>query len=200
MNYRILMLLVAAALPLSAQADRDIDRTVPAEGIREIRISNVSGSIEVNGTDRDDVRVTGRIEDDVEEVVIEKDGSVLVIEVQIDEVKRGRVRGSADLDLAVPAGLRLTAIATSADIEVDGMRGEQRLKSVSGDVRTEVWGEPLSAETVSGDIRVLGHGETSAARLAAVSGDVRADELAGELDAKSVSDIRQTGLPARRYQ
>lgn len=184
---KTLILLLAVVLPLAAHADRDIDRTVPAAGVKEVRVSNTAGSLEITGSDRDDIRVTGRVEDDVEEVLIEQDGSVLVIEVKMDRKMRGRVEGSAYLEIAMPEGLRLSAVGTSSGIEVEGVRGEQRLKSVSGDVRTQVWGESVSAETVSGDVRVQGHDQPARARLAAVSGDVEVESLAGELDAKSVS-------------
>lgn len=187
MKTNAFVLLVAALLPLAAQADRDIDRTVPSEGVKEVRISNTSGSIEVSGSGDDRIRVTGRAEEDVEEVIVERDGSVLVVEVKIGEGRRGYTRSSAELRVSMPPDVALTAIATSADIEVDGIRGEQRLKSVSGDVRTEIWGEPLDAETVSGDLRVQGHGQPTRLRLAAVSGDVDADSVAGDLAAKSVS-------------
>lgn len=203
MNNRVLILLLAALLPIATQADRDIDRSVDASGVKEVRISNTSGSIDVTGSDRDDIRITGRLEEDVRELLVEQDDSVLIIEVKRDEVKRGYNRSSAELEIEMPRGLRLTAIGTSAEIEVEGVSGEQRLKSVSGDVRTEVWSEPLNAETVSGDIRVVGHGERSRVRVAAVSGDVDAQSLAGELDAKSVSgdlNIRDTTISHGRFQ
>ncbi|MEJ2603921.1 MAG: DUF4097 family beta strand repeat-containing protein [Gammaproteobacteria bacterium] len=203
MNTKTFMLLIAAMLPLAAHADRDVDRTLPSSGVKEVRISNTSGSVEVTGADGDEIRVTGRIEEDVEELVIEKDGTVLAIEVKIDASRHGRTRASAELRVGMPADLALTVIGTSADIEVDGIRGEQRLKSVSGDVRTEIWSQPLDAETVSGDLRVKGHGETSRLRLAAVSGDVDAEAVAGELEAKSVSGdlvIEADGLDRGRFE
>lgn len=187
MNAKTLTILLMAALPLVAQADRDYERTVPPEGARELRISNTAGSIEVHGSDREDIRITGVLEDEVEEVLIEREGSAIAIEVKVEEKLRSYHRASAELVVEMPAAMRLSVVATSADIETGGVRGEQRLKSVSGDVRTRVWGEPLNAETVSGDVHVEGHGEASRARLAAVSGDVIFESLAGELDAQTVS-------------
>ncbi|HZX22058.1 MAG TPA: DUF4097 family beta strand repeat-containing protein [Woeseiaceae bacterium] len=187
MNAKTLTLLLLAALPLAAQADRQYERTVAPDGAKEVRISNTAGSIEVAGSDRQDIRITGVLEDDVEEVLIERQGSAVAIEVKVADGLRSWHRASAELRIEMPAAMSLSVTGTSADIDTEGVRGEQRLKSVSGDVRTEVWGEPVTAETVSGDVRVEGHGEVSRARLAAVSGDLVAEALAGELEAESVS-------------
>ncbi len=187
MNAKTLALLLLAALPLAVQAERNYERTLAPDGAKELRISNTAGSIEVTGSDRQDIRITGVLEDDVGEVLVERQGSAIAIEVRVEEKLRSYHRASADLRFEMPAAMGLRVVGTSADINTEGVRGEQRLKSVSGDVRTEVWGQPVSAETVSGDVRVEGHGEESRARLAAVSGDLVAETLAGELDAESVS-------------
>jgi len=190
MNAKTLTLLLLAALPLAAQAaqaDRDYERTVATDGAKEVRISNTAGSVEVEGSDRGDIRITGVLEDDVEEVLVEREGSAIAIEVKVEEKLRSYNHAAAELRIEMPAAMRLSVVGTSADIAVEGVRGEQRLKSVSGDVDTEVWSEPLNAETVSGDVRVQGHGEVSRARLAAVSGDLGLESLAGELEAESVS-------------
>lgn len=205
---KILTLLLMAALPLAgmplaAQADRDYERTVATDGAKEVRISNTAGSVEVTGSDRADIRITGVLEDDVEEILVEREGSAIAIEVKVEEKLRSYHKASAELRIEMPAEMRLAVVSTSADIEAEGVRGEQRLKSVSGDVRTEVWGEPVNAETVSGDVRLQGHGEASRARLAAVSGDLVAEDIAGELDAESVSGdviVRDSRLSRARFE
>ena len=202
MNAKTLTLLLLAALPLAAQADRDYERTVATDGAKEVRISNTAGFVEVEGSDRDDIRITGLLEDDVEEVLVEREGSAIAIEVKVEEKLRSYNHAAAELRIEMPAAMRLSVVGTSADIAVEGVRGEQRLKSVSGDVDTEVWSEPLNAETVSGDIRVRGHDEVSRASLAAVSGDVNVESLAGELEAESVSGdvtLRDSTLNRGRF-
>jgi len=203
MNAKTLTLLLLAALPLAAQADRDYERTVAPDGAKEVRISNTAGSIEVEGSDRRDIRITGVLEDEVEEVLVQRKGSVISIEVKVEENRRNYNHAEAELRIEMPAAMGLSVVGTSTDIYTEGVRGEQRLKSVSGDVRTEVWGEPLSAETVSGDVRVQGHDEASRARVAAVSGDLTVEALAGELDAESVSGdviVKDSRLSLARFE
>ncbi|HKL64202.1 MAG TPA: DUF4097 family beta strand repeat-containing protein [Woeseiaceae bacterium] len=202
MNPKTLTLLLLAALPLAAHADRDYERTVATEGAKEVRVSNTAGSVEVKGSDRNDIRISGVLEDEVEEVLVEREGSAIDIRVKADDARRNYKRAAAELRLEIPAAMSLSVVGTSADIAAQGVRGEQRLKSVSGDVDTEVWSEPLNAETVSGDIRVLGHDEAGRARLAAVSGDLNVESLAGELEAESVSGdviLRDSVLSRGRF-
>ena len=58
-----------AALPLTASAGGDsIDRKVAAQPNGEVIISNVSGTIDVRGWDRNEVQVTGHLGHSVERV------------------------------------------------------------------------------------------------------------------------------------
>lgn len=203
MKNRLIALLSLAVLPLAAIADRELERVVPADGVKEVSITNVAGSVSVVGSDRSDIRVTGTLEDDVEEVEIVKDGAILAIEVKLETGERSHREGEAELEIQMPADLRLAVTATSADITSSGVRGRQRLQSVSGDLETESWGEPLSMEAVSGDIRVKGHDEDGSARLEAVSGDVSAVGLVGTVNAKSVSGdvtIRDSRLQLGHFE
>lgn len=203
MKTQLLALLLTALVPLAAHADRDIDRRVPADGVKEVSVSNLAGEVIVTGSDRRDVHVTGRLGEGAEELEIVKDGAILTIEVKLPDTG-GRYRNAdADLEIAMPAGLRLTVTTTSAEIEVSGVRGAQRLQSVSGDVETESWSEPVRMEAVSGDIRLKGHGEKASARLQAVSGDVTAEDLVGEVVGESVSGdviIRDGRLDEGRFE
>ena len=80
--------LALLALPGQALADREVDRTIEAAANAVIEIENTSGSIEVRGWDQNEVRVTGTIGDDVEELVVEGGSRSIVIEVDIPEGRR----------------------------------------------------------------------------------------------------------------
>jgi len=98
---------------------------------------------------------------------------------------RKRSRGRAkELLLEIPAGTTVVVEGASADVDVRGMRGEQRYRSASGDlVLHEVRGS-LTIEAVSGDVEI---GADGPARIVArsVSGDLR-------LRAGSMSELRAT--------
>jgi hypothetical protein len=72
---------------------------------------------------------------------------------------------SMNLEVAVPANLRVSAGSVSGDVDVDGAHGDVSASSVSGDVRLEhLHASAVHANTVSGDV------------------DVQVDELTGSGD------------------
>ena len=106
--------------------------------------------------------------------------------------------GDLDVEARVPAGVELRLSGVSADMEVGGMRGDQRYNTVTGDLSISEAGgrvrlhtvsgdatlratEPLAVEAqgVSGDLSVIAP-QLQSLRASTVSGDV---EVEGELSA-----------------
>ncbi len=77
--------------------------------------------------------------------------------------------------------------AVSADVNATGVTGVQHLNAVSGDMSTELFGADLELKTVSGDVKVKGHGQPAKLRVTSVSGDVHLEHGAGELETSTVS-------------
>ena len=70
------------ALPLACAANEgSVDRKVPADARGEVLISNVSGTVDVRGWDRNEIQVTGQVDEDVERVDVESSGGRTVIKV-----------------------------------------------------------------------------------------------------------------------
>ncbi len=107
--------------------------------------------------------------------------------------------GDLDVEAQVPAGVELRLSGVSADIDVVGMRGDQRYNTVTGDLSISDAGgsvrlhtvsgdatvratEPLAVEAqgVSGDLSVIAP-RLESLRASTVSGDV---EVEGELSAR----------------
>jgi DUF4097 and DUF4098 domain-containing protein YvlB len=175
-----------SALPLVAFADESsIDRTVKADPKGEVVISNVSGTVDVQGWDRNEVQVTGHLEDDVERVDVESSGSRIVIKVVLPH--GGSHDSEAEIEVRVPRASTVEVGATSADVSSRGVVGTQRLKSVSGEVTAEVSGDNSEIRTVSGDITVRGTGKRMALRVSSVSGSINLSHGAGKLDVVTVS-------------
>lgn len=177
-----LVLAVAAAHGLEAQERVEETRTAPADGVVEIR--NVAGSIGVEGWDREEVRVTGTLEDGVEELDIARSGRRTRIEVRLPE--RGNVRnGDADLRVRVPRGSDVVVSTVSAGIEVAEVEGDLDLTSVSGGVRAGAGPGAVRAKSISGGVRIEGgRDEVSAS---STSGSVQVLDARGTVDASSVS-------------
>ena len=178
----ILMLVTLLAPPVMADA---VDRRLDAAPDGEVDISNIAGSVEVTGWSRSEVEVTGTLGRNVEELVFERDGDTVNIQVK---VPRGRGHGiDSDLEIKVPEGSSLDVSTVSADIKVEGVSGEQHLATVSGDIETESAGSDVSAEAVSGDIEIAGDKSRSETDASTVSGDVTLFRGSGTVRAESVS-------------
>ncbi|MEO8016408.1 MAG: DUF4097 family beta strand repeat-containing protein [Pseudomonadota bacterium] len=179
-------LLVVCALPLVAVAGSDsVDRKVAAGATGEVVISNVSGSIDVRGWDRNEVQVTGTLGRDVERIDVDSSGGRTMVKVVLP---RGNSHdGDADIEVSVPKGSSVEVTAVSADVSSRGVLGTQRLKSVSGEVTADIAGDESEVRSVSGDVTVRGSGKALSLRVASVSGSLDITNTAGKLDVVTVS-------------
>jgi DUF4097 and DUF4098 domain-containing protein YvlB len=94
-----------------------------------------------------------------------------------------------DLVLKVPAGSGLAVNTVSADVTATGVRGSQRLQSVSGNIHTEAGAEDVECKTVSGDVKVTGGGQPGLLTVTTVSGDADLSRVAGEVNGNTVCGI-----------
>ena len=173
--------------PLAALAAEDIDRTLDVSDDALVRVENVAGSIEFTAWDRNEVRIKGRIADDVEEVEIEttSDG----IRVQVRNKRNQRRIDPTHLELSVPKGARIDAEGVSADLTVTGLEGESlSLETVSGDIEVQAASRRVDLSSVSGDVEFKGSAERMKAEsvsgdliLIGVRNDVEASTGSGEI-------------------
>lgn len=178
----LIALVLLLAAPVAAE---EVDRTLDAASDGTVDVSNIAGSVSIDGWDRDQVRVTGTLGRNVEELIFERDGDNIEIKVKVP--KRGGKGISSDLRISIPRDSAIDVATVSADIEVTAVRGEQKLEAVSGDITTEAFAANIRAGTVSGDVVIKGEGQDVEARATSVSGDVIFYRLAGEVSAESVS-------------
>lgn len=189
---------LAAALAASSAQAEPIDRTIAAGPQAELDVNNVAGSIEITGWDRNEVHVTGELQDDAERLDVEKQQDRIIVRVVLPQDSRGGFWRGSELRISAPRGVSVEASSVSADIDVRGIEGEQRLQSVSGNVETEAFERELRLKSVSGNVTV--HGDDTPARTEAsvVSGNVLIDGVGGDVEAKSISG--RVRLRARSLQ
>ena len=151
---RALSLFVAGMLAMSAAnaADKTISKQVSADPKGEVDITNVAGSVEVTAWNRPTVDVQGVIGSGVERVDIASEGSHTIVKVVLP--RESGHDGEAKLHIHVPAASELELNAVSSDFIGTGITGSQRLKTVSGDVRTDIAQSDVDVKTVSGDVRI----------------------------------------------
>ena len=169
---------VAAALLAPRAGAQTLDTTVAVRAGARLELQNISGTVQVRATRRQDVRI--HVEYD--RARIEIDASPL--HVQIRTVPR-RGMGDADYTIEVPVGMGLTVNAVSSDIDVRDVCGEAELQSVSGEVRLACAQGNVSVQSVSGDVTagdVRGRLEVTS-----TSGDVTVHNARADVTAHSVS-------------
>ena len=174
------MLMAAAAI-----AETEVDRSLDAEPDGTVEVSNVAGSIEIQGWPRNVVQVQGTLGGDVEELVFERDEDYVLIKVRVPR-NHGRDIES-ELVIRVPERSSIEVTGVSADIDIDDVLGEQSLQTVSGDIDTYSVSADLEAASVSGDVTITGSSTDAETEAGTVSGDVSLENLAGSVEAASVS-------------
>ena len=157
MKRMLLSLALLATVPVALA--ESIDETADVHPRGEVEVSNVAGTVRVEGWDRDQVRVTGELGRGAERLEFRAEDRHTLVKVIYP--KSSRSSGGTDLVIRMPVASRLSVNAVSADIRVAGVEGAQRLQSVSGNIDTESRGQDVRVETVSGDLTLRGHGESA---------------------------------------
>lgn len=176
--------LMAAAVPISANAGEDIDQTIgmPEDGL--VRVENLAGSIEFIAWDRAEAQIRGEAGDDVEEVEITSTSNGVQVRVRNRNGKRN-VDGT-ELYLRIPASASIEADSVSADISVSGNKGARiTLNTVSGDLEIDASPQQLELHTVSGDVEF--EGSVSRSTVETVSGEITLAGPDGEVGVSTVS-------------
>jgi DUF4097 and DUF4098 domain-containing protein YvlB len=166
-------------------AEKTFQKELPLDAKGVVEISNTAGTVDVSAWERPEVGVRAELDEGVERIDMDGDHGRVNIKVVLPS---GSSRHSeARLHVQVPRDSELHVTTVSADQVIDGVAGLQRLSSVSGEVSTEIAGADLELKTVSGDVRVKGHGQPARLHVTTVSGDIHMEHAAGDLDAGTVS-------------
>lgn len=185
-GYRVsAALIVLLGSAAATAADKEFERTVAAQPKGVVDISNVAGTVDVSGWDRQEVSVKAELSEEVERVEVTSQGDHTIIKVVLPQ--HGGHHGDADLHVKVPKDSELDVSAVSADVTAAGIQGVQHLNTVSGNLTSELAGSDIEVKSVSGDIKLKGRGQPARLRVNSVSGDVHLEHGAGDLETSSVS-------------
>jgi hypothetical protein len=183
---------VLLSLPPVARAGTPINERAAADPNGAVEVSNVAGTVRVSGWDRSEVEVTGELGEGTERLEFVAGDKVTRVKVILPN--RSRNVDDSDLIVRVPVASRVSVNTVSADIDVEGVTGAQRLQSVSADIRTQAAAEDVECKSVSGDVSINGTGRKALVTVTTVSGDATALKVAGEVNANTVSGNLTLGL------
>jgi len=192
MKRLILVTLMAFAIPVSLASTEIEERGVLNPG-GLLMVINTEGEVVISGWSKNEVEVTGSLGKNAEGLIFDIDDDEILVKVEQRKEKRDynndwRSSGQGTkLMIRAPHFANLKVKTVSADVNIDGIRGMQRVRTVSGDLHSRVEGEEAELRTVSGDMHVMGSGKMKEVSLYSVSGEIEASGLAGEVWAESVS-------------
>lgn len=150
---------VAESLP----ASETFSQTYPVASDVEISLSNVNGSVEITGWDKNEVALEAEKhaadKDALAKIQIDVAASEKSLSIKTKYTQSGffglKNNGTVSYRLHVPATAKLGKIsAVNANITVTGMQGEMTLESVNGSIRADIAGRNTSVTTVNGSLAV----------------------------------------------
>ena len=159
-----------------------VDRTIQVPANGTLRLKNFSGNVRIVATSGRDVvmkatRRATRERLDRIKLDISTSGSTVTIEAnKQDERDRDRNNNVVDttFELQVPASVDLDVQVFSSDVTVEGMTGDQKIHSFSGEIEVLNPRGAIDAETFSADITVTVSRDAR--------GNVAFDTFSGEVD------------------
>ena len=208
MNKTLSISLLALLPPLlfnPAIAGERVDRTLSADNVSRLNIDNRRGEVKIVAWDKDEIKVTGELDDKVKKLIFEQSGSVVNLKVKVPNQGNwyGDKNTGSDLTVYAPASVRIDANGVSSDFEVEGFTEAVEIRSVSGTITAENLASDVELNTVSGDVRstnltgkidlntvsgvIRDSGSNGRLRVKAVSGDIDIESRATEVSAEAVS-------------
>ncbi len=209
---KFLLLLIPLALALGSERfTEDFRYSYPLAPGGRISLENFNGSVEITGSDRPDVEITGTKFADSRELLsdIRIDVAASGNTIRVRTIRpEGRWRGDmgARYLLRVPKRCDLDEISTSnGGIRVEDVEGRTRLQTSNGSVKTlRVRGDvdvhtsngAVEAEEISGSLEAATSNGAIRARLAGYGQPVHLKTSNGgvelNLDGRNAGDVRAT--------
>jgi hypothetical protein len=178
-----------------------IEHRIGAEGLLAIRIRD--GEVRLRAVDGEVARVRDRNDNDLAELLAIDlgEGSLSLQSGRGFEYvfgpraqRRGGRSGSPDLEIDLPRRASVVIEAASGTIGADGLIGDQRYRTASGDVTLRAVSGKVSVEAVSGDVDITATGKAEVIGRT-VSGDLalRAATLTSVVATTTSGDLKIAG-------
>jgi DUF4097 and DUF4098 domain-containing protein YvlB len=206
---RTVILPLSLALAAGAAHAGTFQQQVAADPRGEVDVSNVSGSIVIEGWDQPAVSVKADLPGSTERVIVTGGHGRTRVCIAYDSgggcdssphgwhYSSGD-SGSVRLEVHVPRDSELDVSGVSAEITSRGVAGTQQLHTVSGDIDAELGSGDDDVKSVSGEIHLHGSGHDGLLHVSTVSGDLSVTNVAGDLEARTVNGKLTAQLsPAR---
>ncbi len=180
--------IIGSFLALSAFAGEKVDQQLNVAANSNITIENVRGKITITGWNKNEVSVTGELDEKAEKFIFEKnDNGILIKVVTPRDIGHGSYSNEdgSNLVINLPQNARVNFDGISTDVKAKNLQHGSELKSVSGDIVAVNLADHIEISTISGDINTIDlSGKIS---LNSVSGEISDKNSQGRLRIEAVS-------------
>lgn len=190
---------LALPAPAAAQETERVDRTANIRAGGTLQVKNFSGRVTITAGNRGDVaihavrRASRDRLDHIKLEVRETSSGVAIEANKRDDGWEDRDNNvvETEMEIQVPADVKLDVDVFSSDVSITGVRGDQKLHAFSGDIEVADAEGSINAETFSGGIELrLAQGVGGKVDFDSFSGSLRAE---GGMTTQSSSRRRVTG-------
>lgn len=185
-----MFLVLSLATPALAHPQEVVNAGRPAAKDAAIRVFVVTGSLRVNGWDKDSIAVKGRLDPTAGRFFI--GGTRDAIKLGVEAPEGNEPDGTADLDIWLPNSARVWIKSAAADVETTTGAGSLEITGVSGRVRVAGTPRECSVETLDGNVELAFRGPLAKVRTA--SGTIVVRGIIQDLDASTVSGPLLVGM------
>ncbi len=169
----------------------DGPKTIDVEGARTLKVSLISGQVDIVGHDEPGIRVeihsvSGReLKVAVEGDTLEIDHPQLGWDNWLDVFKSFRGNARADVSIMVPRDIHLKFGVVNAEALISGIRDDASISTVNGDLVLDGITGNLQVNSISGEISVRNH--TGRLAVHAVNADVTVSGAVSGMTSETVS-------------
>lgn len=161
----------------------DKQMSIGTDTLLQIKVQR--GEVQIQSWDKNEVSVTGTLDELSEGFVFEQKGNNFNIEDKMPRHYNGSDNNGSKLTIKVPKTVKLSADTVSANLQMSQIQGELELNTVSGNITADNLGGRSTLHTVSGDITTKGL--TGKVTLDTVSGEIKDSDSKGEIKYRLVS-------------
>ncbi|MCF6194184.1 MAG: DUF4097 family beta strand repeat-containing protein [Kangiellaceae bacterium] len=181
-----LVILLCSMWTLSSIAGEKIDKQLDVSATGEVEIHNTRGKIELQGWDKNVVRVKGELDNMTEKFVFNhNDGKTLIKVVLPKSYSTSKRSRGSKLKIFVPLQVALYINGVSTDLDISNVQGGVEINTVSGDAVLKNIAKRTYINSVSGDVDL--NDVKGRIEISTVSGDVKAKVTATKISIAGVS-------------
>jgi len=169
----------------STLAGDKVEQSIDAQADGIVEIHNVRGKITVTGWDKNQVKVSGILDDLAEEFIFKSEGDRTIIKVKLPRNSRFHNRDGSQLTIMLPLQSKLSFSGVATDLDVSLVEGGVDINNVSGDIMVQKSKGRTYINSVSGQLKL--RDITGSMEVSTVSGDLDADVNCEKVSVSGVS-------------